>query len=73
MSLQPSTEANGGKPKGRVATNIMMELRKACNHPYLFWYHERPEMPGATELGAQTADSQTLTPRAAGLLGVART
>ncbi|EKX51227.1 hypothetical protein GUITHDRAFT_66145, partial [Guillardia theta CCMP2712] len=34
VALQPS---DGTQPtKKKTATNIMMELRKACNHPYLF-------------------------------------
>jgi SNF2 family DNA or RNA helicase len=42
IELQPKSAA---EPSGkrRTTTNIMMELRKACNHPYLFWYDTRPE------------------------------
>lgn len=38
-----SLEPGGEGAKKRTARNIMMELRKVCNHPYLFWLHERPE------------------------------
>jgi len=46
IELQPKSEADPSGKK-RTTTNIMMELRKACNHPYLFWYDTRPDMYGA--------------------------
>ena len=42
VSLEPGGESS----RKRTARNIMMELRKVCNHPYLFWLNERPEYPG---------------------------
>jgi ATP-dependent helicase STH1/SNF2 len=36
---------SAARPK--TLSNIVMELKKACNHPYLFWLHARPEVPCA--------------------------
>jgi ATP-dependent helicase STH1/SNF2 len=41
IELQPKSDADPSGKK-RTTTNIMMELRKACNHPYLFWFDTRP-------------------------------
>ena len=41
IELQPKSDSDPGGKK-RTTTNIMMELRKACNHPYLFWFDTRP-------------------------------
>ena len=41
IELQPKSDSDPSGKK-RTTTNIMMELRKACNHPYLFWPDTRP-------------------------------
>jgi len=45
IELQPKSDAEPSGKK-RTFSNVMMELRKACNHPYLFWFDTRPESFG---------------------------